>query len=163
MNDLQRVSSEYEALQARVSEIERESERLDVERLELLARLGEVEVTLRVLRRLHGQPDLPPTTLPLRDLEGMTVARACERLLERRGGEAPAIFLVHSLEDSGKFKHGTRSAHYGTLVRTLKRRPDTFYQPSTGHWALVEMRPSGAVRAGNGGSTGSGSPSLPRR
>ncbi len=164
MDDLQRVTSEYEALHARVCEIERESERLDVERLELLVRLGEVEVTLRVLRRLHGEPDLPPGTLPLHELQAMTVARACERLLQARGGEAPAIFLVRSLEDAGKFRRGTRSAHYGTLVRTLRRRPQTFFQPSTGRWALVEMRPDRAA-AGLQGSRPRGfeSPSLPRR
>lgn len=164
MDDLQRVTSEYQALHARVCAIERESERLDVERLELLARLGEVEVTLRVLRRLHGEPDLPPGTLPLHELQAMTVARACERLLQTRGGEASAIFLVRSLEDAGKFSRGTRSAHYGTLVRTLKRRPQTFFQPSTGRWGLVEMRPDRAAPAiVVARPTGSGSPLLPRR
>jgi len=102
------------------------------------------EAALSVWSREMGngsKPAASPQANTVRDeeLQGMTVAKASEFVMERFGGSVKVADLARMLRTAGNTKSKGTGA-YSTVLKTLKRDPDTFYEVETGKWGLTRIR-----------------------
>jgi len=80
------------------------------------------------------------------ELQGLTIAKASELVMDRFGGHAKVTDLARMLRTAGVTTAKGTGA-YSTVLKTLQRNPDMFYEIETGKWGLTRMRPPAGASA----------------
>jgi hypothetical protein len=142
---LERVAKKLEDLGLRETELQQQLEAITEERTRY-------EAAWRVYQEeMKDQAGAEPVPAPGRlgddTLAGMTIADASAAILREAGGEMKLTDLIRRLRHAGTTKAKGTSA-YSSVLKTMQRSSDRFYQIRRGQWGLVEMRDQ--VKEGRG-------------
>ena len=110
--------------------------------LEALAQeRGHYETALSVWTKEMQNGAAPATSEPVYDdeLQNLSVAEAATVVMRRFGGQVRVANLARMLRTVGVTKAKGAGA-YSTVLKTLQRKVDIFYEIETGQWGLVEFK-----------------------
>jgi hypothetical protein len=95
-----------------------------------------------------SQPAMAARSEDVRDneVQGLTIGKASELVMERFGGHVRVKDLARMLRTAGVTKAKGTGA-YSTVLKTLQRNPDIFYEIETGNWGLTRTRPAAGATA----------------
>ncbi|MGB5932970.1 MAG: hypothetical protein WBH57_07880 [Anaerolineae bacterium] len=103
-----------------------------------LNEIGELELALRVLRRVLGKPTPEGLFggLDMMRFRTQTVAESCFEIISQKGGRAKVTEIIDILIAAGKLKRDRRIA-YGTVVKSMER-DERFVKVGPGEYGLAE-------------------------
>jgi hypothetical protein len=140
VNFVEMAQTRLRDLKERDGHLESTERGIAEQRRTLKAEIDRVNAALEVYREFTGMPSAEPprdqATLVTGDLKDMTIADACELIMQAQGGQADVTMLLRTLVQVGKV--GTARGAYGTIVNTLKRFPNRFFKVKPGRWGLVQ-------------------------
>lgn len=105
----------------------------------LLDEIAELELALKVLRRVLGKPSAQEVFggLDMMRFRTQTVAESCYEIISQKGGRAKVTEIIDILIAAGKLKDDRRIA-YGTAVKSMER-DERFVKVGRGEYGLTEI------------------------
>lgn len=102
--------------------------------------IGELELALKVLRRVVGKPSAEEaySALDMMRFSTQTVAESCYEIIRDKGGRAKVTEIIDILIAAYKLKDDRRIA-YGTAVKSMER-DERFVKVGPGEYGLAETQ-----------------------